>query len=72
MGLVLGTITGAMGFSTVGFFYVLKMDLYGKIILDVTALILLIRLALHLKREPSSRDAFERARGVEKEGGGFE
>jgi hypothetical protein len=51
MGLAFGTITGAMGLSTVAFLYgTPPMDLYGKLILDVTATILLIWLAVRLAR----------------------
>jgi hypothetical protein len=51
MGLVFGIITGAMGLSTVAFFYgTAPMDLYGKLILDAVATVLLIALALRIKR----------------------
>jgi hypothetical protein len=49
MGLVFGTIVGAMGLSTVAFFYgTLPIDLYGKLILDLIATILMIWLAIRV------------------------
>jgi len=49
MGLVFGTIVGAMGLSTVAFLYgTLPIDLYGKLILDLIATSLMIWLAIRV------------------------
>ena len=54
MGVVFGTIVGAMSVSFAGFIYAtLPLDLYGKILLDVLALAGLIALARRLRRGPA-------------------
>jgi hypothetical protein len=54
MGVVFGTIVGAMSVSFAGFIYAtLPLDLYGKILLDVLALAGLIALARSLRRTPA-------------------
>ena len=52
MGVVFGTIIGAMTVSFAGFVYgAAPLDLYGKIVLDLIATILLVWLAIRLRRE---------------------
>lgn len=51
MAIVFGTIFGAMVVSFAGFIYgAAPLDLYGKIVLDVIATVLLVWLAIHLRR----------------------
>ena len=51
MGVVLGTVMGSMIVSFLGFIYgAAPLDLYGKIVLDVIAALLLVWLAVRLRR----------------------
>jgi hypothetical protein len=55
LGLVLGTVIGTMAINFIGFIYgASKLDLYGKIILDVIATVLLIWLAVRASARPAS------------------
>jgi hypothetical protein len=53
MAIVFGTIFGAMVVSFAGFIYgrPRPLDLYGKILLDLVATVLLVWLAIRLRRE---------------------
>lgn len=62
LGLVLGIVISAMAVSFAGFMYATsKLDLYGKIILDVIATVLLIWLAVHVAAKPASDASTRRA-----------
>ncbi|HEV7607111.1 MAG TPA: hypothetical protein VGO61_07230 [Steroidobacteraceae bacterium] len=62
LGLVLGTVIGSMAVSFAGFIDgASKLDLYGKIILNVIATVLLIWLALRSGARPASDASTSRA-----------
>jgi hypothetical protein len=54
-GIVLGAVISTMAVNFMGFIYgTSKLDLYGKIVLDLIATILLIWLALRVRAKPAS------------------
>lgn len=58
MGIVLGAIISTMAVNFAGFIYATsKLDLYGKIVLDVIATILLVWLAARIRRDPRGYSA---------------
>jgi hypothetical protein len=62
LGLALGTVLSAMTVSFAGFIYgASKLDLYGKIILDLIATALLIWLAVRAGAKPVSDASMKRA-----------
>jgi hypothetical protein len=62
LGLTLGSVLSTMGVNFFGFIYgTSKLDLYGKIVLDVIATILLIWLAVRVSSKPASGASTMRA-----------
>jgi hypothetical protein len=58
MGIVLGAIISTMAVNFAGFIYATsKLDLYGKIVLDAIATILLVWLAVRIRRDPRGYSA---------------
>jgi hypothetical protein len=57
-GLVLGTVISTMAINFIGFIYgASPLDLYGKIVLDVIATVLLIWLAVRVAKRPTPLSA---------------